>query len=57
MFDYCNLLIMQFEILIDALRAMVSNLLKENFYEKKKKINVLTAFSIFHKSGVKTFLK
>ena len=37
MFDYCNLLIMQFEILIDALREMVNNLLKNNFYEKRKK--------------------
>ena len=32
------------------------NPLKENFY-KKKKINILTTFSNFHKSDVKTFLK
>ena len=47
------------EILMDALRVMVNNLFKEKFYGKRKKkvINVLTAFSISHKSGVKTFLK
>ena len=47
------------EILMDALRVIVNNLFKENFYGKRKKkvINVLTAFSISHKSGVKTFLK
>ena len=32
--------------------------LKKYFMEKgKKKVNVLTVFSIFNKSGVKTFLK
>ena len=41
---------------------MVSNPFKENFYrkgkkEKEKAINVLIAFSISHKSGVKLFLK
>ena len=36
---------------------MVNNLFKENFYEKRKKINVLTIFFIFHKSGIKNFLK
>ena len=43
---------------MDALKVMVNHLFKESFYEKrKKKINVLTVFSIFHKSGVKKFLK
>ena len=39
--------------------AMISNPFKERFYEKgkEKSINILTVFSIFHKSGVKTFLK
>ena len=32
-------------------------ILKKVFMGKKKKINVLIAFSLFHKSGVKTFLK
>ena len=49
-------------MLINALWAMVSNLFKESFYrkgkkEKEKTINVLIAFSISHKSGVKLFLK
>ena len=46
-------------MLTDAFRALVNNLFKESFYRKigKKKINVLTVFTISHKSGVKTFLK
>ena len=38
---------------------LVKNLIKESFYGKRKKktINILTAFFIFHKSDVKTFLK
>ena len=43
-------------MLVDALRILVNNSFKESFYEKKK-INVLTAFSISYKSDVKTFLK
>ena len=35
--------------------VLVKNLVKESFYEKKKKIiNVLTVFFIFQKSNVKT---
>ena len=47
------------EMLMDALRVIVNNPFKENFYGKRKKkvINVLTVFFISHKSGVKTFLK
>ena len=42
------------EILTNVLRAMVNNSFKENFYGKrKKKINVLTVFSISHKIGIK----
>ena len=39
--------------------ALVKNLIKENFYGKRKKktINVLTVFFISHKSDVKIFLK
>ena len=45
-------------MLMDALRVMVNNSFKESFYgQEKKTINVLTVFSISHKSGVKTFLK
>ena len=45
-------------MLTNALRALVSNLVKEIFYgEKKETINVLTVFLISHKSYVKTFLK
>ena len=36
---------------MSALRALVENPIKENFYGKRKKaINVLTAFFISHKS-------
>ena len=51
-------------MLTNALRAMVSNPFKKRFYrkgkkekEKEKAINVLIAFFISHKSGVKLFLK
>ena len=39
--------------------ALVRNLIKESFYGKRKKkaINVLITFFIFHKSDIKTFLK
>ena len=39
---------------MDAFRALVNNPFKESFYGKRKKkktINVLTVFFIFHKSG------
>ena len=41
------------------LGTLVNNLFKESFYGKRKKktINVLKDFFIFHKSCVKTFLK
>ena len=46
-------------MLTSAFRALVKNPVKENFYGKKKKkaINVLTTFFIFHKSSIKIFLK
>ena len=45
-------------MLTDTLRAIVNNSFKESFYGKiKKVINILIIFFIFHKSGVKTFLK
>ena len=46
-------------MLTNDLRTLVNNPFKEKFYEKRKKktINILTAFFIFHKSCVKTFLK
>ena len=45
-------------MLTSILRTMVKNSVKENFYEKRKKIiNILTVFFIFHKSDAKTFLK
>ena len=43
------------EMLMSAFRALVKNSVKESFDEKKKTINVLTAFFISHKSDVKTF--
>ena len=41
-----------------ALRALVKIPIDESFYEKRKKIiNILTVFFIFHKNDAKTFLK
>ena len=42
---------------MDVIRVMVINSFKESFYGEKKTINILTTFSISHKSDVKTFLK
>ena len=45
-------------ILTSAFRILVNNSVKENFFwEKKKTINILTTFFIFHKNNVKIFLK
>jgi len=45
-------------MLTSTLRALVKNLVKESFYEEKKKtINILTVFFISQKNDVKTFLK
>ena len=39
-------------------KILINNLIKKSFYGKTKKtINILIIFFIFHKSGVKTFLK
>ena len=47
------------EILTNVIRALVNNQFKGSFYGKRKEktINVLTAFFISYKSGIKTFLK
>ena len=45
------------EMLTIIFKALIKNLIKESFYEKKKKINILIAFYIFHKSDIKIFLK
>ena len=43
---------------MSALKVLINNSVKESFYkEKKKTINILTAFFISHKGDVKTFLK
>ena len=46
------------EMLTNVLRVLVNNQFKESFYEKrkekKKAVNVLTVFFIFHKNCVKT---
>ena len=46
-------------MLTSVLMILVNNLIKENFYEKKKKktINILIAFFIPYKNDVKIFLK
>ena len=48
-------------MLMDTLREIVNNPFKKKITgkgkKKKKTINVLIAFSISYKSGVKTFLK
>ena len=48
--------ILYMEMLTNTFRTWVNNSFKESFY-KIKKINVLIIFFIFHKNGVKTFLK
>ena len=43
-------------MLTSILRTMVKNSVKENFYEKRKKIiNILIDFFIFYKNNVKIF--
>ena len=43
-------------MLMSVFKALFKNLMKESFYEKKKKtINVLTVFFISYKSDVKNF--
>ena len=42
-------------MLTSALKTLIKNPVKKNFYGKKKTINILTAFFIFYKSDVKTF--
>ena len=45
-------------MLTNALETFLINYLKKTLWENKKKvINVLITFSIFHKSDIKTFLK
>ena len=45
-------------MLTNDFRTVVNNQFKEIFlWEKKKKINILTVFSISHKCYVKTFLQ
>ena len=51
-----NLVISFREMLMDAFRALVNNPFKKKIM-RKKTINVLTGFFIFHKSCVKIFLK
>ena len=43
------------KMLKDVFNVIINNSFKESFY-RKKIINILTAFSISNKSGVKTFL-
>ena len=42
---------------MSVLKVLVNNPVKKKNYGKKKTINILTVFFIFHKSDVKTFLK
>ena len=44
-------------MLTNALKVLINNPFKESFYEKKKVINVLLAFFISYKNGIKIFLK
>ena len=52
------MLFLIWEMLMSALRTLINNPFKENFYRKRKKktINILTIFFISHKIGIKTFL-
>ena len=46
------------KMLTNVLKVLVNDSFKESFYGKiKEKINILTAFFIFYKNCVKTFLK
>ena len=51
--------ILLWKMLTSVLRTLINNSVKESFYGKRKEkvINVLTIFFIFHKSGVKIYLK
>ena len=40
-----------------VIKILVNNLFKKKIIKKKKIINILTVFFIFHKSGIKIFLK
>ena len=53
------IIILYWEMLTNIFKAFVNNSFKENFYGKRKEktINVLTAFFISYKSGIKIFLK
>ena len=42
---------------MNILRAFINNSFKENFYGKRKKINILTTIFISYKNSVKIFLK
>ena len=42
---------------MNTLRVLVNNSFKENFYGKRKKINILTTIFISYKNSVKIFLK
>ena len=44
-------------ILTSVFRTLVNNPVKKVFIEKEKKINILIAFLISHKSDIKIFLK
>ena len=44
-------------MLTSVLRELIKNPVKERFYGKKKKKEVLIAFFISHQSDVKTFIK
>ena len=44
-------------MLTSTFRTLVNNPFKESFYKKKKIINILITFFIFHKNGIKTSLK
>ena len=56
-YNYSTILNKLREMLTDAFRVIVNNQFKENFYGKKKKINILIVFSISHKNCIKTFIK
>ena len=42
-------------MLTDVSRIIVNNSFKENFYKKKKTINILRVYYISYKSSIKTF--
>ena len=45
------------KMLTNIFKVLVNNSFKKSYYREKKYLMFFTGFFIFHKSGIKTFLK